>query len=182
MNEYLTEAFQYIKGDYFFDVESYITRYPLLKKYSFAIPNEEAIHVIKDISLDYPVIELGAGAGYWAYLIQQIGGNITPYDIGDWFWGNQWTHIHQSNEEILIGKKDISLFLCWPPYDEDMGYNCLKLFEGPIFIYVGEGPFGCCANRKFFDLLDEEWTPELSISIPQWPGIHDSLVVYKKLG
>lgn len=34
--------------------------------------------------------------------------------------------------------KDRALFLCWPPKDEPMAYDCLMNYAGDKVIYVGE--------------------------------------------
>jgi len=45
---------------------------------------------------------------------------------------------------------------------------------------VGEGSEGCTGDGNFFDLLEEEWEKIHSIDIPQWFGMHDYLVSYKR--
>jgi hypothetical protein len=49
------------------------TRSQLITRYGFAIPSEEALGAIWRCS-PRGVIEVGAGTGYWAYVLQQGGG------------------------------------------------------------------------------------------------------------
>jgi hypothetical protein len=51
---------------------------PLLQKFAWAIPDEKALRILQQFS---PIIEMGAGRGYWSHLLQQQGVDITPYDI-----------------------------------------------------------------------------------------------------
>ena len=43
-------------------------RKPLIWAYAWAIPSDEAIHAIAELG---PLLELGAGTGYWAWLLRQ---------------------------------------------------------------------------------------------------------------
>ncbi|CAH0473306.1 unnamed protein product [Peronospora belbahrii] len=47
-------------------------------KYSWAIPDERALQIIKHYG---PIVEMGAGSGYWARLLQLRGVNIIAYDL-----------------------------------------------------------------------------------------------------
>ena len=50
---------------------------PLCKKYAWAIPDERALHILARFS---PLIELGAGRGYWARLLRDRGVDIIAFD------------------------------------------------------------------------------------------------------
>ena len=74
-----------------------------------------------------------------------------------------------------------TLLLSWPPYDDNMAYETIKLFKGYKIIYIGEPIGGCCGNDEFFDILEKEWMLIKEIKIPQWEGIHDSIFVYERI-
>lgn len=57
------------------------------------------------------------------------------------------------------------LMMIWPPYDDSMAYDCLSIFKGDKFIYVGEQRGGCTGDDKLFDLLDKEWQLVKSVAI-----------------
>jgi len=158
-------------------------RRPLCRQYSFAIPTIEAVEALISIS---PLVEIGAGTGYWTMLVSQSGGDITAYDKKP-SKGNKYafTHTHtevfQGDESVLSSiDKRFSLFLCWPNYDNDFAYNCLRRFKGNTLAYAGEARGGCTANDKFFELLEVEWTLSKHVSLPQWFGINDSLFLYDR--
>ncbi|CEG41978.1 uncharacterized protein PHALS_12285 [Plasmopara halstedii] len=47
-------------------------------KYSWAIPDERALQIIKHYG---PIVEMGAGSGYWARLLQLRGVDVIAYDL-----------------------------------------------------------------------------------------------------
>jgi hypothetical protein len=182
--------------------QSYLVRQELVNKYSWAIPNEEAIQTLVDYS---PIIEVGAGTGYWASLISQERGDILAFDnsissfnsispslsnsifISPSFSpyencqaGNKYYLVEKGNENIVRDYSNRTLFLCWPPYKEKMAFNCLNNYKGNTLIYIGEERGGCTADEAFFNLLDKDWKLIKEISIPQWPYIHDYLFIYKR--
>ena len=50
---------------------------PLCKKYAWAIPDERALQILASFS---PLIEIGAGRGYWARLLRDQGVDILAFD------------------------------------------------------------------------------------------------------
>jgi hypothetical protein len=53
-------------------------RNTLVAKTAWAVPSEAALNRILECG---PVVEVGAGTGYWAALLANRGGNIIAYDI-----------------------------------------------------------------------------------------------------
>lgn len=53
---------------------------------------------------------------------------------------------------------------------------------GGTVAYVGEGWGGCTGDDLFHGLLSEffEEDYDMSCSVPQWSGIHDSLEVWRR--
>src|SRR5262249_51994941 len=54
-----------------------LARQNLVRAYAWAVPDEEALRVCVKYS---PLVEIGAGGGYWANLITQLGGKVHAYD------------------------------------------------------------------------------------------------------
>jgi hypothetical protein len=59
------------------DFDHLITR-PIQLGVGFAVPNEAALQRIQDLG---PIVQVGAGAGYWAALLQQRGVDVVAHDI-----------------------------------------------------------------------------------------------------
>lgn len=159
------------------------------RKYSFAIPTNEIINEIIKYS---PIIEIGAGSGYWAYLIKKHGGEIIAFDNSqrnrDWiehrkamFFTNDWFNVGFGDEERVKYYPDHTLFLCWVGLGADYGTKALKNYKGKHLIYIGEGKGDCCANDKFFKYLNKHFVDKKYIEIPSWYGIHDYFTVYERV-
>jgi len=164
-------------------------RETIIIDYSWAIPSHNAL-----LSFSFfmeslgkkRIIEIGAGRGYWAHLINQMGINIKAFDNHSWgYKDNQFFPVKKGDCSVLANKdrsKD-ALFLVWPPYRRSMAADCLNIFEdngGELLFYVGEGEYGCNANSEFFNILDNGWTELKSIFIPQWNDLNDYMSIWKK--
>ena len=161
------------------------------KTFAWAIPNNQAIETIARYS---PIVEIGAGGGYWAMLLRDKGVDVICYDKNppnvklDASKSESWSQVLWS--EVLKGGStqagkypDRALFLCWPPYRQNMADNALRHYlkaGGKTIIYVGETKWGCCANEKFFSRLKKNFTLEEYVSIPVWDSIHDQLFVWTR--
>lgn len=166
------------------DCNTYRLRRSLVNKFAWAIPTTDAVQAIASFVPQSKVLSIGAGTGYWEYLMAQIGLQVTAFDDKSWdqkFRRWEWYSVRRAThrEARKLKYQNHALFLCWP-YMDNMAYHALRLFKGTRLIYIGEGRGGCTANDKFFDLLEQAWTLVDRISIPQWSGIHDDLYLYEK--
>ena len=154
-------------------------------QYAFAIPTNEALDAIANYG---PIVEIGAGNGYWASLLFNRGVDIIAFDIappanGDniYFTDNQqYFAVQQGDVSVASRYPERALFLCWPPYDSPMAYNALQAYNGDTLIYIGEGPEGCTGDDAFHNALSDKWTDVEAVFLPQWESIHDFLIVYKR--
>jgi hypothetical protein len=169
-------------------------RRELVKKYSFAIPTEEAVRTICSHG---PLIEIGAGTGYWAWLVRQLGGDILVYDIhpprsearpsGNRFHENEgcWTNVEEGTEANISLYPDRTLLLSWPPFQEPMALQALQVYRGEYFLYVGALPLangwkGPMATDAFLEELNRNWQLTASIELPNWDLCWDALHVFKR--
>jgi len=161
-----------------------VGRDTLVREYSWSVPTEEAINMIAKYS---PIIEVGAGTGYWASLITAAGGKVDCYDLHPpGISDNSYRHEIQHHPILPVSwlkwenTTSKSLLLSWPPYDSPMGLDTLRKYRGDTLIYIGEGQYGCCAGDNFFEELDEKWIEVEGCNLPQWDGIHDHLTIYRR--
>ena len=166
------------------DLMLFKSRRKLVAQYAWAIPCDTAIQTIAKLS---PIVEVGAGTGYWASLIAKAGAKIDCYDLKPPMIGaNTYGHTQQYYPVMPIAWLDWSktqrktLFLCWPPYDDPMAEDCLRRFRGMTVVYVGESHWGCTATDAFHTTLDNEWAHVEAVIIPRWDGISDWLRVYQR--
>jgi len=185
-------------------INDFALREKLVKQYSWAIPNEEALQELLKYS---PLVEIGAGTGYWAYELRKRGAVIHAYDEyppsgedwsveeedqvrngkevrKNWFHRGHptWTEVQQGTPDVMREyTAEWNLFLCWPPMSEMAAY-ALGYHRGTYIVYVGESDGGCNADRLYFKLLSRLYEKVNEVSIPQWSGLHDHMSVFKRKG
>ncbi len=160
--------------------------------YAYAIPTQRAIVTISRFA---PIVEIGAGTGYWAWLLRQIGTDIVCYDSRPPTADSDenrfhtaskcWTEVLRGNETALDEHPSRTLFLCWPPAGDAMAFRALKRYGGEVFLYVGEMPLAnevraCTGDDQFFQLLSEHWAPAHSVALPKWEFCWDRLYVFSR--
>ena len=163
--------------------DSYTRRGDCCREYAWAVPTDEAIQKIVEYS---PVVELGAGTGYWAHLVSQAGGDILRYDKAqpldnvDWGYTKAWCGLRLGGPSKAKKHSDRTLLLVWPPYDNPFAADCLKAYKGSTVIFVGEGEGGCTGDDEFFEILQSSYIKIEEVGIPQWGGIHDYMSIHKR--
>jgi len=168
------------RSHYAAGMEIWQHRRELAKKYAWAIPDETAIHLIAELE---PIVEIGAGTGYWAWLLRQCGVHIKPYDRkpgkNHWVEG-LWTGVIAGGPRNAKRYPDHALMLCWPLYDDRMAFECLSRYTGDTVVYIGEGSGGCTGDDKFHAMLYERFAEVKQHDIPKWWGLHDSLEIWRR--
>lgn len=167
-------------------------------QYAWAIPTLDAIQAIARYS---PILEIGAGTGYWASILRAYGVNIVAYDAappttpqhnnpyhvgfaGDrsrpaFVPGTTFTEVLEGDASVVARYgASRTLFLCWPPYDDPMAYDCLRAYQGSSVIYIGEGRGDGTGDDAFHALLEQEWHQTERVELPHWDGTHDKLTVW----
>lgn len=151
-------------------------RMALCLKYSFAIPDADILEEIKIFS-EGKVVEIGAGTGYWARMLHDVGVDIIASDIyrdrNDYYFP-----ISKVNKETVAKMGHRTLMLCWPPYDSNMAFDFLSFYSGDRLVYIGESCGGCTANDKFFDELQLKWKLVNEVDVYSWVGICDACYFY----
>lgn len=168
----------------------------LVTRYSWAIPNEEALQAIERHS-PRGVVEIGAGTGYWASLLQSNGLSVIAYDScpprtrrhSNLYFrydqhgvvGTLWTEVKRGGAARAGNHPERTLFLCWPPYHTTMAANALMAYGkagGTTLVYIGEDERGCTGDSSFHKMLAVGWEEAEYVRIPQWGDCHDALTVY----
>jgi hypothetical protein len=163
------------------------TRGQLVRAYAWAIPCAEALAVIAEHA---PIVEMGAGLGYWTQMLRYRGVDVVAYDkcpghVSDWGGARPakpWAEVLYGEPAVLRDHADRSLLLCWPPYSTSMASDCLDHWRGQTLIYIGEGQSGCTGDERFHEQLAATFEQVGKVNIPQWPGIHDDLTVWRRKG
>ena len=158
-------------------------RFDYVEKYAWAVPTREAIETL--VAHD-PLIEIGAGTGYWAWLVEQLGGDIVAVDAFTRDYYDEmdeddfWTAVREGDEQLVADYPDHTPFLCWPELGGSFATEALELTESDTVIYVGEGKGGATGNDEFHRRLESDYELEELIQLPKWPGLHDDFYLYKR--
>jgi hypothetical protein len=164
---------------------SYERRRAQVRRYAFAVPTDAALATIADYA---PIVELGAGTGYWAYLLRRRGVDVVAYDRfppdraanPNRLDPRVWTEVLLGDESVLDRHPGRSLLLCWPSWRDPFAAAALGVYRGPTLIYIGEDAGGHTADDRFFDLLVRDWQPDTCVDLPHWPGASDRLTVFTR--
>jgi hypothetical protein len=135
------------------------------EKYSWACPDERALNILAHFS---PIVEIGAGHGYWASLLRKRNVDISAYDIlappegsdkasksskkkalakaleigvgVSEEGGKFWTNVVGGSAEVLLlpENKNRNLFLSFPDEVSELALECLRNYMGEYIIHVGE--------------------------------------------
>jgi hypothetical protein len=158
----------------------------LRREFAYAIPNEEAL---AEIQKHGPVVEIGAGKGYWASLLRERGAKVAAFDkfplemgkneyhdVGD----RPFTEIEKGSVEQVRKFPDHKLLLVWPPPNEPMALNALNQYKGKTVFYVGEEHADYIGDMAFQRQLNERFEIKKQIPLPNFPGYDDMLHVYER--
>jgi len=165
--------------------------------YSYAVPNEAALGVL---SRHAPLVEVGAGTGYWASILQNRGAKVYAYDCRptpvtetplsasvNEYHGlcRSWTTVTRGGPEVAGRHPGASLFLCYPPPPADhspcMASCALRHFAGDVVCVVGEWG-GDTGSRRFEHELSSGFVVQECVALPNWGDTSASLTVWRRAG
>jgi len=161
-------------------LSKYIFREKLVLIYAWAVTDPNALDAIVKATQDTGIIEIGAGRGYWASILANCGVNVVAYDTGKDDYIGSYYPVGNDGTEMVSEHKNRALFLCWPPYDTSMAYDCVSKYQGNTLIYIGENRGGCNANDDFFNFVSKNFKLDCRIDMAQWKGLHDDLYIYRR--
>ena len=97
--------------------------------------------MICEIASPRHVVEMGAGRGYWAWMLSQVGCEVVAYEENvppQWGKFKHQSHLfHPVNVGVpssLRRHGDSTLLLVWPPLNDSMG-----VFKEPSHWLCGRG-------------------------------------------
>jgi hypothetical protein len=164
----------------------------LREKFAYSNLSPEMLERLGEYS---PLVELGAGNGYLAWLLRQKGCDIVPIDAfpveegKNWFFntnvfslptteGKSFIEVKKGTSEALADYPNHTLLLCWPPINS-MGKDALRDFRGSTVIFVGNKKN--CGEPTFYKMLKEHWELIFSTKTGSWTRCHTEwMEIYKR--
>ena len=109
-------------------------------QFAYAIPTHKALSTIGRYG---PIVEIGAGTGYWAWMLRQATIDVVAYDLHPPCAASDqnrfhmhcrcWTDVLAGDESALDHHPQRTLFLCWPPAGDPMAFRALNRYVGQNF-------------------------------------------------
>jgi hypothetical protein len=115
----------------------------LAQRFAYVLPQPNLLNVIRRYS---PLVELGAGTGYWAYLLRLSGADVVAYDIAPLGGSREnryhgdvhpWSEVLDGDVTAVSRHTGRSLFLCWPPRYSNI-WESLNYYRGNVLLYIGD--------------------------------------------
>jgi hypothetical protein len=156
----------------------------LAQRYSYVFPDDRSLAALARLG---PLIEMGAGTGYWAYRLRALGVDIVAFDQAppDGARPNRyhattptWTEVVAGDHSILTRYSDRALLLCWPPLFSSLGES-LTYYSGNTLAVIGDGGHRTARVRG----LNESFTPvsESPVqALEPFPGRRPTLSIWRR--
>ena len=164
-------------------------RKSLVSQYAFAIPTAETLTSVSRYS---PLVEVGAGSGYWAMCLSAIGADIIAYELippvegpptsvsgTNWQFRKAWHPLVRGDESCAAAHPDRALFLCWPPPENPMAARAIEQYRkagGSTVILLGEMKPLSMGDAALYELMKGLETIERR-PIHGWPGMREEIHV-----
>jgi hypothetical protein len=161
----------------------------LTGQYAFSIPTAETLQTIVKYS---PLVEIGAGSGYWAMCLASCGADIIAYDryppgeadLSDisernWHFRKTWYPVQKGDELSAASNSARTLFLCWPPPENPMAFRALDSYMkagGHTVIVIGDMRPISMGDTNLYDLLKSLTLIERR-RIHGWPGFSEEILI-----
>lgn len=162
--------------------------------YAFAAPTDAAVATLAEASDRW--VEVGAGTGYWAYLMRAAGMDVVAVDAdppgtsrGNEYHGDAagWTEVTEGGAETPRRLRDEegvprALFLCYPPPGESMASEAIRSLldaGGRTVAVVGEWD-GNTADETFAGTLARSFRLRRRRRLPQWGDTAHELTVWTR--
>jgi hypothetical protein len=170
-------------GDFSRRIDLWCVREDFATQFGFGVPSQDILRAI--IRHSTRIVEIGSGTGFWARLLSDAGADIiaTNPEIEDKYAftiGTYFKTLSMEATEAVLAHPDRDVLCIWPCYDENWAASAIRaMIPGRILFYIGED-YGCTADEDFRDVLEQDFERIDHQPMPQFPGLHDELFVYRK--
>lgn len=150
--------------------------------YGWSIIDEHSLELIKNHIIGKKTLEISCGKGFWTYCLRLLGCDIIATDL--FTQESSWITVEELDAVSAVKKYNGEcsvLFCSWPDYEKEYAYEAVSKFTGDTIIYIGEGKYGSCATKSFFDYIDQYYKKlEIENTLQSWPFVNDSLSIFNK--
>lgn len=157
----------------------------LAGRYSYVLPEPGVLALLCSLS---PLIEIGAGTGYWAYRLRQLNSDILAFDqnppvragANRYHPGaGTWTEVLAGDQSVLAAYPERTLFVCWPPLYSSLA-NCLDFYVGNTVAWIGDPGLRTAVPLGLDPAFEQVLAHSVRVLEP-WPGTKPTLTVWRRL-
>jgi len=155
-------------------------RYECTCKFGYSIPCSE---VVEAVVRDSPILDVGAGTGYWTKILRDAGADVVASDIHVWknaklVFGVEIKKMDAAKAIKVYPNRNV--FMSWPSVHESWAAEAVKQIQpGRLLFYLGEWK-GCTGDDELHEFLEENFENGGGPAVPSWPCIHDSLYILRR--
>lgn len=157
-------------------------------EFGFPIVSGEALSEVVSHLEGRPVLEVGAGGGYLAHLLEGQGVDILATDLGDRPYMPEpkvWTEVQTLDGVSAVRDHPHRVVLIsWPDdFNQESGWSdqVLEATQAEMIIYLGEGLGECTGSDRFHHLLADKWRTVKRVDLPRWPDMRDDLSIWRRV-
>ena len=147
--------------------------------HGYAVPTRGAVRAIAEFLEGCSALEVCAGLGLWARLLRDEGVSVVATDAGA-PRDLPYVCVERQDAPAAIASNGgcDALLLCWPPNGQPAAAEAMRTFGGTRFVYIGDSRF--TGDAAFHGMLDRDWTLEMLLPLPSWPGLEDCVRLYTR--
>lgn len=140
----LSDGFAEAVRDVEVGARSDVTLTDLAQRYAYVLPDNATLTMLAELG---PLVEIGAGTGYWAQTLRLLGVDVVAFDqappdggIANRYHAKTptWSEVFRGDHTVLSAYTGRALFLCWPPLFSALG-DCLSFYAGKTVAVIGDG-------------------------------------------
>jgi hypothetical protein len=162
-----------------------LARKAFIREWGFSIPCAEAVDALRQLG---PLVEVGAGTGYWSALLRNAGLDVIATDIqADGDIGYGFRPARHAPVEALGAVEAVERYptrsvLCsWPTEGAAWALDAARsVAPGLCFALIGDKPDGVTATPELYAYLADCFSLVHEVQIPQFPQVHDSMAIYHR--
>jgi hypothetical protein len=158
----------------------------LSQRYSYVFPSMSVLAMLSELG---PLVEMGAGTGYWAYKLRSMGVDIVAFDqappdgerVNRYHAKTEtWTQVLRGDQTVLSGYSNRALFLCWPPLFSALG-ECLSYYGGDTVAYIGDDGYRTVRLDHLRDTFTQATEATPVRALEPYPGGPAMLSIWKRV-
>lgn len=162
-------------------------RRAFIRNWGFSIPCAEAVEALR--ALGRPLLEIGAGSGYWVALLRAAGLDVIGADVGNAGEGAFGSGLGRLCPiEALDGPAavdaypDRDVFCSWPSREDPWGAEAVRRIRvGRTLALIGDGPEGVIGTPELYALLARDFEQVGEVEIPRFPRLADRLTLHRRV-